>query len=150
MMSKQNFSSQACALKHLLRMGLIEVKQVVSWTDMVIIDTDTVPAWLTELALSKTSSQAITFLGQVPGETTPELWWPLLKQQVAKELDFGDMNLAKVVTYCYNLALSGDIPAYDCEALYQLELEYDSIFTGYGTQAEVDVQALRFFNKHNI
>ena len=149
-MIKQDFSSQACALKHILCMGLIDVEQVVTWAESMILIVDTVPDWLTELSLSKTSSQAITSLGQVPGETTAELWWPLLKQQVAKELDCGDVNLAKVVTYCYNLALSGDIPAYDCEALYQLELEYDSIFTGYGTQAEVDVQALQFFHKHNI
>ena len=149
-MIENNIKSQACALKHMLCMGLIEVEHVVSWADNLIADIDILPDWLTELALCKTINQAITYLGQTPGELPPELWWPLLKQQIAKELDFKEVNRQAVVTYCYNLALSGEIPAYDCEALYQLELEYDSIFTGYGTQAEVDVQALQFFHKHNI
>ncbi|KXI27835.1 hypothetical protein [Paraglaciecola hydrolytica] len=146
-MIEQEIKSQACALKHAVCIGLVDVKYLVDWADALISHADEVDDWLAELALCKTASQAMSLLANVPGKATAELWWPLFKQQVVKALDTGFVELQILATYCYNLALSGDIPAYDCEALYQLELEYDSLFTGYGTQAEVDAQASRFFRK---
>jgi hypothetical protein len=146
-MTEQDIKSQACALKHALCIGLIDVKQIVDWADALILKVLSVDDWLTDLALCKSVSQAITLLAFVPGESTPEDWWPLLKQQTTQALDTGFVEPQTVVTYCYNLALSGDVPAYDCASLYQFELEYDSIFSGYGTQAEVDTQVLKFFKK---
>ncbi|WP_340680924.1 hypothetical protein [Paraglaciecola sp.] len=146
-MIKQKIKSQACALKHALCIGLVDVIYVVDWADTLIGHAEEVDDWLEDLARCKTASQAMTLLANVPSEATAEQWWPLFKQKVAKALEAKAVNLQTVVSYCYNLALSGDIPAYDCDALYQLELEYDSLFTGYGTQAEVDTQVVKFFNK---
>jgi hypothetical protein len=149
-MSEQDIKTHACALKHALCIGLVELRLVVTWAEALIRGSDNVADWLADLALSQSTNQAMSFLTNVPGESTAELWWPLLKQQIATALESGITEPQAVATYCYNLALSGDIPAYDCEALYQFELEYDSIFSGYGTQAEVDIQVRRFFNKLDV
>ena len=148
-MNKQNIKNQACAFTHGLNLGLLNIEELIIWADTLLAGNDSVPQCLAELmqCRDKSVEQLISLLSQVPGNVVAELWWPMFKKLVANALENQKVQPQTIATYCYNLALNGDVPAYDCETLYQIELEYDCIITGYGTQTEVDAQVVRFFNK---
>ena len=142
--------TQAFALKHALCMGAVSVNTVVSWADDVYRSSTDVADWLATIALSKTPDQAISALSAVPTGVCSEDSWPWLKQLIAKALATQQTSPQAVAGYCYNLALNGDVPAYDCEALYQFELEYDCVFAGFASQQEVDKQVITFFNRATV
>lgn len=146
-MIKPHISVQARVLQHALSINLVELKHAVGWA-ATQAGTDADPDdGLPDLARCQSTQQAVCILSQLAKGASTDAWWPQFKQQLASAVDTGSMQPQVAAQYCYNLALNGDIPAYDCEALYQFELEYDSLFAGHGTQDEVDAQVRRFFHQ---
>lgn len=142
------FENQAAVFYHSLALGLISDPVVIQWARAVIELGEVVPDWLQQLADKEntSTSQRLNLLQQIMLQTDSDTWWPQFKQQIYSALSQKTLTAQNAANYCYNLALVDSVPAYDREALYQFEWEYDATLLGFATPDEVNHQVLGFFS----
>jgi hypothetical protein len=142
-----NDISQAKMYRHTLVVGATSLAEIGLWATDRLAQLTSKDSRL--VALSKCASQpmaiVLAILSQFEPRSEDDNWRRMTKKQVYQTLVTKDVKLHPLVSYFYNLALSGEIPAYDCAVLYQFELEYDCLLAGFAEQSEVDLRVRSFF-----
>jgi hypothetical protein len=148
-LNTNNYVSQAQMHRHTLALGLTSADDIVSWAKYMIINLHIDDQNLIKLVSCNhlTSEQILVVLGQFGPLLEDDTWWRMMKKTISHALEEGKIQAEKVVSYFYDLALAAQIPPYDCEALYQFELEYACLNEGFASQSEVDNKVKEFFKK---
>lgn len=147
---KEKYANQAKAYKHTLNLGIVEVAEISDWANQLIATQCLLDQKLTKLAsdVNQQQTQVLAILAQFNPAIDDDTWWLMIKERVGVALINGIVSAEKITSYFHNLALDGEIPAYDCEALYQFELEYSCLSEGFSSQDEIDMKVMKFLIRH--
>lgn len=135
--------------RHALTLGLVDKPAFLNWMQQHqhVLSNSAEMRQLVAQSERLANPALLALMAKVPVDSAEQSWWPALKHCAFQALQEGRVEAQTLTSYLYNLALEDEVPAYDKQDLYQLELEFDSLLQGFASEDEVTQQMLSFLQR---